>query len=230
MGEVEKVFENISEVKVPINKEKPINKYKHTDLEWPQYVMEQFDQSELDKGYPKVDGLRRVTELLMGEILESCCNIVQAPTENSGATAEYEIVLRTEDGTVKRYSDAADAGTYNIKGEAFSVFPTAIAVTRAEARVLRKILRLKTVAAEELSEPPTEEVAKINDTQLNVIDKLCAFQNIDVVKLLEGACKTNKKKNFTALLSSEAASIIRELGQYKNTDESLLGYNPNWRG
>lgn len=229
MVEEKEIFSNIHEVKVPINKENIINKYKHTDLEWPKYVMEHFDESELDRGYPKVDGLRRIVELLMGRIVESCCRVVQAPSNTCGATAEYEIVLETAEG-VKRYSDAADAGSYNISGDDFAKFPVAIAVTRAEARVLRKILRLKTVAAEELSEAPVVEVAKINDTQLNVIDKLCAFQGINVLKLLEGACKTYKKKNYAALLSSEAAAIVRELGQYKNTDESLKGYDPNWRG
>ena len=45
---------------------------------WSEHVLDQMDDSELKEGNPTVDGLRRVTERVYGEILSSTSEIVKS--------------------------------------------------------------------------------------------------------------------------------------------------------
>src|SRR5689334_6604577 len=47
--------------------------------EWHDYVMKQFMPDELFEGNPTVDGLRRVTEALIGKIVESVSHVITPP-------------------------------------------------------------------------------------------------------------------------------------------------------
>ena len=55
-----------------------------TEPGWAQYVLGQFADDELEEQNPRVEGLRRVAELLLGEIVEEECDLVQAPTRPTG--------------------------------------------------------------------------------------------------------------------------------------------------
>ncbi len=121
-----------------------------TDIEWNDYVMGHFSEKELFDGRPLCAGLRRVAELLLGKIVSSKPTQVFPPS-NTGeeigrATGVWEVIF--EDMSV--FSDVADAWEGNTD-DTFCVFNTATAATRAEGRALRKALRLKTVAAEEMT-------------------------------------------------------------------------------
>ena len=48
--------------------------------EWNDYVLSLFTNEELVDGNPTVDGLRRVTELVLGKINKTHVDIVQCPT------------------------------------------------------------------------------------------------------------------------------------------------------
>ena len=49
--------------------------YTPSDPEWSEYVLDQMHDSELKQGNPTVDGLRRVTERVYGEIVSSTSEI-----------------------------------------------------------------------------------------------------------------------------------------------------------
>ena len=58
-----------------------------TDVEWTDYALSFLDDSEKAEGNPTVNGLRRITELLVGEIVSSTTEVLQVPhIENQGNT------------------------------------------------------------------------------------------------------------------------------------------------
>lgn len=208
-----------------------------TDINWPDYVMEQFDESELDRGYPKVNGLRRVTELLMGEIIESFPEVIQCPCpENERrATVVYHVRIRTPKG-VRYFADGADAYDGNMTNpnkegnQVFTKFPTAIAVTRAEARALRKCLKLNVVAAEELIPGTTEE--RITNQQLNVVDIICKKVNVNAVACINGFCRKLKidEGKPTKIVGVQVIQYLNKV-QSKEVavDAKIVGYIPDWK-
>lgn len=161
-----------------------------TSPEWQDYVMSQFTDEELYKGkHPNVNGLRRVTELVLGPIIFGKVNTVnisyqETPiTSGFRATVEYAVGIETENGLLE-FSSVADAGPDNAD-PVYRKFPAALAETRAESRALRKALKLQVAAAEELS--AVAESDKQNETltkqQLSTIKLLSHRLGVSLVKL-----------------------------------------------
>ena len=123
--------------------------------EWHNFVMMQLDKSEMIDGLPKVNGLRRVAELLLWDIIDSKPTEVFPVQGNSlgRASVLYSITFRWWDESERTYADVADAfndgQNWNIDDD-FIVYALATASTRAEGRALRKALKLKTCTAEEI--------------------------------------------------------------------------------
>ena len=127
---------------------------------WSDYVLSKFESDEMVDGNPTVDGLRRVTELVMGGITASTTEVIQVPTkENKGrATAIHTVSVIMPDGISRTVSGSGDAW-YKNTDMPYSKFPVAMAETRAEGRALRRLLQLrKVVSAEELSQNLDEEL------------------------------------------------------------------------
>ena len=143
-----------------------------TDIDWSDYVMSQFSDDEVyikkKDGkvvgiYPRVAGLRRVAQILVGEIVDSQTSCVSPPkidVYNDGKTIIhpacfiYTIKFVNTNDTILTYSDAADvwyADDFNCNSDiGFARFSSSLATTRAESRVLRKALDLSVCSAEEL--------------------------------------------------------------------------------
>lgn len=133
-------------------------------FEWDEYVMSMFKEHELIDGNPTVVGLRRISEKLLGPIIDSGPIQVQAnmPETTVGrATCTYSVTfypwrvnseeLATDGGFNKRvFRASADSFVGNTDG-VYAVFPVAIAETRAEARALRRALLIKNVSHDELT-------------------------------------------------------------------------------
>lgn len=140
---------------------------------WCDYVMSLFKESELDKeGHPKLPGLRRVTEMLLGEILDSGPireNVLVQDTGIPHVSIVYEIViafrldlvdrnthevsyLPIDDMQIpkRRFRAIASAGLNNTDDD-FAIFPEAMAESRAESRCYRKALLIESVTADELT-------------------------------------------------------------------------------
>ena len=122
--------------------------------EWHDYVMSHFKSNELIDGNPVCAGLRRVSELLLGSVIESGPSQVFPATDNDGpgrATVVYKIVFDwMHSGLPKTFSEVADVWHGNTD-DLFCAHPVATASTRAEGRALRKALKLRVLAAEELA-------------------------------------------------------------------------------
>ncbi len=218
-----------------------------TSPEWNDFVMELFEEEELFEGRPLCAGLRRVAELLLGRVV--CSRPTQVFPPQSGdeigrSTVVWEVVF--EDGST--FSDVADAWQGNTDDK-FCVFSTATAATRAEGRALRKALRIKTVAAEEMTTKNTASVvkelsgksntstegeydggARMTDPQANFIDIKAKQLNINVAAFFKEVYKLSVDRKID---KKQASTAIEQLNEYQQDNslisDSILSYQNDWR-
>jgi hypothetical protein len=132
----------------------------------------------------------------------------------------------------------------------FQVFVTATAATRAEGRALRKALRLKTVAAEEMTSKDTAKIAKdiskkkgldvstseydssgsMTGPQANFIDGKSKQLNVDAQKVLKEVANV---VNISKTTKKQASDVIEKLNEYQQKKDTIptdfIGYNQDWR-
>lgn len=211
--------------------------------EWPAYVLSQFAEEELDNGNPNVHGLRRVAEDLLGSFIASGPIEVKSSLDGDStgrAYCIYEIVVypfmrgsdqpAVDNGFEKRvYRAAADSYIGNTDDK-FAVYPTAMAEVRAEARCLRKMLKLNKVSAEELTSKNAEETINkeqskkieatfevddaIATSQVFLIKDRCKMLGIDYMKLINSGEK--QYESIEQVTKGTAAKIIQRVTQYQN--------------
>lgn len=200
---------------------------RYVDPEWHNFVMSQFVPEELDPhGNPKIDGLRRVAEGLLGEIVES--RPVQSSSNSDGAAVNWILIINwacdnpyidINNGIplpTRTFGSFVDASRENCKPP-FDKFLASMACTRAESKTLRKALRLRCIAAEEaqLGEVNTFEekvsdgsyngAAKANDQQKMMVLVISERLKIDINKLVD---KTFPGNTMETLSKEQAANII----------------------
>lgn len=216
--------------------------------EWNDYIMSLFDEGELFDGRPTCNGLRRVAELVLGPVAVSRPSQVFPPS-NSGeelgrATVVWEVVFANG----QLFSDVADCWEGNTD-DAFCVFNTATAATRAEGRALRKALGVKTVTAEEMTSKNTAGVVKemsskkttstegeydgggrMTDPQANFIDVKAKQLDINVTEFFKVVFKLNVNRKIDKRQASDA---IERLNEYQSDNslipEEILTYSNDWR-
>jgi len=199
---------------------KPMEKPLINDKEWTQYVMSLFDDDELEGDSPRLEGLRRVTGQLLGQILEEGCELVMSPNQDNGfrACAKAWIVINNGFGQSVRFEALADACPENCTGE-FVIYPTAIADTRAKARCYRNALRLKRVlAAEEKCGDISISITNpdnIHAGQISAITLLSGRHNIDPIKLANELFPGKDIKSIKVLNFNEAQSVLRKLNELR---------------
>lgn len=226
---------------------------RYYDPEWQDYVLAQFDpKTEMikdrksGKEYPTVNGLRRVVELLLGEILEAGPTRLETtmdPNIPGKAVVEYSIAIQwkldagpyidlIEDKPhlpIKIFRGVASSWHGNTD-DMFAVFPEAIAETRAEGRALRRALRLGVVCADELTSKDTAEIVrqrteKSTDGEWDE-DALITDNQISSIKLLCKRLKINVQRfinsgskeydDIVEISRKAAAGMIKRLNQYQS--------------
>ena len=214
--------------------------------EWHDYAMTLFDDNEVVDGHPLVAGLRRVAELVLGPIVFSGPTQV-FPVQRDDHHGRATVVFTVEFSNGMRYAEVADSWEGNTD-DMFCAYAVAIASTRAEARALRKALKIKGVAAEELTKKDTAKIVReisstktvsdgdydnqgrMSDAQLNFIDVKCKQLNIDATKLFKDEFNVSVDKKITKKIASD---IIDKLNDYQrdksSIPESLIGYKQEWR-
>lgn len=175
----------------------------YLDPEWSNYVMKQFTNDELSDETPNINGLRRVAQLLLGPVISS--KIVHfSPALNvdtyGRSSCVYEIVIKWENDPSDLRVFQAAAGSYSGNTESeYAKYPEAISDTRAEARCLRKALRINGPAYEEVCKnPATEDVIvmsqssdKISSTQTIMIKSRCKEYNLNIDKVIKNVIGEN---------------------------------------
>lgn len=198
--------------------------------EWHDYVMSLFTEDELDNGNPKVNGLRRVAQALLGEIMYSGPINVYAPETSDSvgrATVVYKIEFAWSHGVkfadirydgfslpIKTFVEVADVWSGNADRK-YAIHTTSLASTRAEARALRKALNIRCVAAEELvsssiSESPAD-FEPMTGNQQSVITAKCSSMGIDVEKLAKHIGLVSPTHKWTKADGNKLMSEINKM-------------------
>lgn len=212
--------------------------------EWNDYVMQFFAPKELIDGNPLTSGLRRVAEMLIGEIISSKPIDVQRvetgdPIGKTTVTYEVQFLVKKEDREyIKTYADVADVWAGNTD-DLFAVHAPATASTKAEGRALRKALKLRVVAAEELckkdvsqylSQQSGQQDERIKPEQIKYIDINCKKLDLDVIRFINSGEKVYN--SVYEIKRDTAAKMIDQINKIKRGDhavtESLKGYNKDW--
>lgn len=220
--ELDKIFDEVAENAVVEESKESEDGAKESSVppvmtspEWNDYIMGMFISSEIQDGNPKVEGLRRVAQLLYGTIINEFPDVYTANEEY--ASVKYTFVF--DDRSV---SAAADSNRNNNVAMPYAVYPLAIAENRAMGRALRKVLNLRNVvSAEELGlvTSPKEEFANpISGAQLKVIEKMCKLMSIDILKFINIGEK--KYDNVEAISQNEALEMIQLLNRYQADEKN----------
>jgi hypothetical protein len=211
--EFEFVEESKTELEIPI----------YGSEEWENYVMSLFTEDELyidDKknGYPTLNGMRRISLLVLGDIVKSAPTLV---VSNPPVSCYCIYEIQFDNGKI--FGAAADASTDNISG-AYSVYPTAIAESRAEARAYRKALLLKTASAEEIkgnekafntvlqSVKEYDSEGDISSQQISIIETKCKKLKINKNKFLESE---NVNLDFKGAKRSDGINLSKKISEFQ---------------
>ena len=222
--------------------------------EWSDYVLSLLSDNDKFEGNPTCDGLRRIAEQLIGPITNKKTHIIQAPKDVDGiATVSVSITFLVNDSQslfnnrdVHSVSEdgSADCGIYNTESP-YCSYQTATAETRAEARALRKILRLrKVVAAEEIAPKEVLEKQKtkvessdieieelISEEQVNILDIMCQRCNVNVIDLINvGKTKYDSIEKVPSSVAFKLIKYLNEIQQKIKEKHKTIGeYNSAWR-
>jgi hypothetical protein len=235
-----------------------IKKEQNSDLmpaygseDWHDFVMSKFHKSELFDGNPVCSGLRRVAEELLGTIIVSRPSQVWPATDTDGpgrATVVFEVVIDWMDsGQLRTFSDVADVWHGNTD-DLFCAHPVATASTRAEGRALRKALKVKCLAAEELAKKDVASIVRqsvhtakptdgewkeddsISTAQINFVDAKCKQLDINVIKFINMGEATYE--SIDSVSKKTASKMLGVLNEYqtgtKDVPDNIAGYE-NWR-
>lgn len=202
----------------PKDEKEPENLPKFGDKNWHDFVMKEFSSYELvsEPKIPTVDGLRRVVEKLVGSVVESYPEVIQAPrlTNKTGinkktlekvvflelAVVKWTVVIDCFDGNIRKFSDVGTVYLNNTDWD-FARHPTETAATKAESRALRKALRLRTISAEEKVNNTVEvdEVFEDNEGELlkpstkALLNVLANRKKTSLTELFEKEVKSNSQ-------------------------------------
>ena len=218
--------------------------------EWNDFVMAHFHRNELIDGNPICAGLRRVAEFLLGDIVESGPEQVFPAMDGSApdrATVVFKVVFNwMNSGEQRVYKEVADVGHGNTD-DLFCAHPVATASTRAEGRALRKALKLRCLAAEELAKKDIVSIVKeavkksptsgeyevdqsISTQQVQFIDTKCKQLDIDIMSFINMG--SGDYANIGQVTRDSAKKMIKFLNGYQNGEpiqDSIKGYKANWR-
>ena len=222
--------------------------------EWTEYVLSHLTDDEKVDGNPTTDGLRRLVEYFVGEIVENKVEAVRVEPEWS--TIKHTVGIMTSTG-VRRHEEIADIHRENIDPR-FLRFASATASTRAEGRALKKALKLKKVlTAEEIlvGEPSINSTKtviadpnKMDAMQANMLNAMFAKLNINgwkyIQEILSFIAPATKYETLNDIPKEYVAVISEHVQKYQQIDtttgevhqvpKSFVGYSndflTHWRG
>ena len=209
--------------------------YTDADPEWSEYVLDNLHDTELREGNPTVDGLRRVTEKVYGEIIESRSDVLELPSRGKRCTIKHTLKIRKYGTDAIITVDGCVDVRYDKVPYPFNDHLVATADTSAEGKALRRALKLRVVTAEEINNSAEDDVMaseeNITDQQILAINKMSKRLDINVVNLIKEVCTGIKSINSVSNL--QGRMILASVSEYQRKPESikkkLVGYDSNWR-
>lgn len=194
-----------------------------SDSGWTQHALSLFQDDELEGSLPRLEGLRRITELLIGDVIEERCELISSPNLENNERACSKCTLVFADGKI--VEALADACSSNCQKE-FSMYPVAMSDTRSKARAYRIALRLKRIVSAEEVGINTEEEKDVNRNaavgQITAVRMLADRLHISIIKLLEDLeipCPLkDNAPNLSAIKYSDMLVVLNRLNDLRQTD------------
>ena len=194
--------------------------------EWNDYIIGMLDESEVFDGYPKVNGLARLVDILGDVISSKATHVLVSHGEARSVTVNYEIQIEWKLNTpvgfgnlnftpqIRTFGGVADAE--HDPGDIYSKHPAALAETKAYGRALKRALALTTVTLEEM-QTSTEGPVKAKDSAVitgplkSVIKAKALGLNLDLDTVI-------KEWNNGELIDLEKLTVLdgRDLFTYIN--------------
>jgi len=205
------------------------------DPEWSEYVLDQMHDSELKDGNPTVDGLRRVTERIYGEIVGSVSDIYSYDVERGICTVKHTLqIQKYSSDSIVTVNGCVDVKLQNIPYP-FNQHLVATADTRAEGKAIRRALKLRVITAEEMNNAAEDDIMAaeedITDQQILAINQMCKRLDIDLIKLSENNCPNIK--SIRAVSNLQGRMLLSSLSEYQRSADSIpedvKGYDSEWR-
>jgi hypothetical protein len=206
-----------------------------TKQDWSEYVLDTLKNHELKDGNPTVDGLRRATEAVFGEIVRSTSQIHNHDHARGVCTIKHTLEIRKyETDTIIVVDGCVDVNRGNIP-HPFNQHLVATADTRAEGKALRRALKLRVVTAEEMQNSDEDDTLAsqevITDQQILAINQMCKRLDVDLVSLGKTSCPNIE--DIRSISNLQGRMLLSSLSEYQrkpsSIPESLVGYKANWR-
>jgi len=237
----EMVVDNISETE-----DLPVVKPIIGSLEWTDYILSLMSPSELFNGSPTANGLRRICELEFGEIVSSTTyvNATQSPGFYYAAVTHTLRIIDMYTNVSKEFSASVDSHMSDIPAP-FNKHLIATLDSKAEAKALRRALKLSVNTAEEGGQLPSEdpidivepasqdyEQTEVTFAQQAVLNALCMRLNINAIDAIATYC-VSSEDGLKKVTSSDMALLINKISDFQRKIESippsLIGYDKSWR-
>lgn len=223
--------------KTDTNEEKePLARPEMYSPEWKDYIMSQFRPKELVDGYPTCDGLRRVVEQEIGQILEFGPRAVVPALDKFGlpmcTVTYYVTILREFNGLPQEcsYGEVADAWDASMTGD-YKIYPAACAATRAEGRIYRKLLNIKASAEEVERDSDVEDILtrtrkssepKASSERKRIMQKRAKGCGIDIEKMVKyyytnGDVEYDECVDNGDFLDKDTEFLLEKLSNFQNS-------------
>ncbi len=186
--------------------------------EWSSWALGHLADDEKDKknGLPKTEGLKRLVQLLVGDIVISKSHLVCAPSHDNlfMNIVEHTIVIECYgSGRQKEFTAVGESNESNTDLP-FGKFPSSVASTRAMGRTYRDALQVKGCVAEELADVAIEgDDAKLTSTQKAGIESMCKKLSISVDKFINSG--TFQYRSIERVSNGTAKAMISLLNRYQ---------------
>jgi hypothetical protein len=209
--------------------------YTASDPEWSEYVLDQMHDSELKQGNPTVDGLRRVTERVYGEIVSSTSEIFNYDTSRGVCTVKHSLAIQKYDtDAIITVDGCVDVKFQNIP-HPFNQHLVSTADTRAEGKALRRALKLRVVTAEEVQQTSEDDVLaaqeNITDQQILAINQMCKRLDVNLIEGVKSVCPNANSVRDSSNL--QGRMLLSTLSEHQRSPasipENLKGYDSEWR-
>lgn len=200
--------------------------------DWTQYILGKFADDELEGKNPRVEGLRRVAEEVVGELIEEGCDLVAAPTvDNEMRVCVKCWVVFDVGGTLKRFEALADAYPGNCTS-IFGAYLTAMADTRGKGRCFRNALKLRQVVAAEEIDPVVaasqtgDDQQPIDPSQSTAIRVVAKRLGASIQKCLDAMdvkyeLNNDGVLNLASLTKGDAKKVLGQLNGYSSSNDGI---------
>jgi hypothetical protein len=213
--------------------------------EWSDYLISQLRPDELFEKYPRLRGLRRLTEIFIGPIISKELYCHKCPDDKSdSSTISVKIICSVNNPNHPLYkktiveTSIADANINNNSVNPFCYHMSSVSENRSEARCYRNILRINVVTAEEVNagmnmeENINNDNGKISQIQIIAIDTICKRQDINVFEFINVGSSGKTYSSINDIDTNTALKIIQTLNEItegKRTKPENVGvYDNNW--